>query len=526
MANAHSSFDLLRNQRGAIFVPALVMGALMVGAMFYVAAVGDAILFRTELQNAADVTSFQNAVWHARGMNVIAVLNILMSLALAVFAAIRMAEIVCFLVGLIPLIGAPFASAATTLVNTEPAMFRVINTALTVVRGAQEGVSAAVPYVAFAEAKATPTYADTIWPLSVSLVPPQGDARIFRQPPRRPANLPAALPIQDGQFGELCSRAVTFVPRQVVSAIERIGVPGSGVFADVADAIFIDIADRVLGLGDGLFCQPINGLLTELISQVIGSGCDAVQQADDTAEDAEAERRRTARENDEEAPRPPRAGRRSDGSRREAIDCSDPGGMAAARSATTFDVSPAEMWQPAKNGNVFLHSWVYAQGQPRMFREVQAGIGMADRGRLPTVTPSNQATAMSEYYFDCEEEWTEKCEPMALWMPNWTARIRRFRSPGEELVRIGLDTGTELLETLQQSVGAHTTDLIGDVIHNVTGLNSDNALANWLGEQIDGIPLVQQLNERIDGAVGGLREATGVDALLDPRRYTDADRIH
>ena len=70
---------------GAILVPALVMGALMTGALFYVAAVGDAIIFRTELQNAADVTSFKSAVWHARGMNTITSLNQFMVAALAMF---------------------------------------------------------------------------------------------------------------------------------------------------------------------------------------------------------------------------------------------------------------------------------------------------------------------------------------------------------------------------------------------------------------------------------------------------------
>src|SRR5690606_24782543 len=105
-------------------------------------------------------------------------------------------------------------------------------------------------------------------------------------------------------------------------------------------------------------------------------------------------------------------------------------------------------------------------------------------------TPSTTAVAMAEYYFDCDEGWDEHCEPDALWSPNWTARIRRFRSPGEELARIGLDYGNDLLDTLQQSVGDHATDAIGGAIRRITGLPSDNGLALWLGEQIDRLPLV------------------------------------
>lgn len=537
------------DQRGVILLPALVMGALLTGALFYVAAVGDAMLFRTELSNAADATAFKSAVWHARGMNVVAILNLFMSLALAVFAALRIAEIVLFLLGLIPIIGGPLGTAAGSLVKAEPAIFRVVNTALEVAERAQGAVSAAVPYVALADAKSTPTAASTVWPLTMSLLPPQADARLG-QPTRRPSDLPAALPIEDGEFGVLCAKATTFLPNQLSSLARRANLPGSGRFDAVANTLLDDIGGRVIGAGDGLFCQPINGLISSLVDLLTEEACDQVRAEDQQLEDEavlreEREEREAARRAEQggdsangdsadsdsaerEERRRERRGRRVDGSRREPLDCE--GGIAAvpdqATAALTFTVAPAQVWSPAANGNVFFHSWSWVEGEPRFFPGDQQGVGIAAAGREPAVTPSTTAVAMAEYYFDCDEGWDEHCEPDALWAPNWTARMRRFRSPGEELGRIGLDYGTDLLDTLQQSVGDHASDEIGDEINDLTGLPSDNSLARWLGEQIDRLPVVREISETIDAAVGGMREASGLDDLLDPRGYTNPDRIH
>jgi hypothetical protein len=79
---------------------------------------------------------------------------------------------------------------------------------------------------------------------------------------------------------------------------------------------------------------------------------------------------------------------------------------------------------------------------------------------------------------------------------------------------------------MQQSVGDHATEIIGGAMQRFTGIHNDNGLARWFGEQIDKIPIVRELSEKIDSAVGGMRDATGVDDLLDPRRYTNPDRIH
>ncbi len=67
----------------------MVMGvfiaAMLVGLIYYVWGVGGGVLFRERMQDAADASAFSAAVVHARGMNILVLLNITM----AAFAAIE-----------------------------------------------------------------------------------------------------------------------------------------------------------------------------------------------------------------------------------------------------------------------------------------------------------------------------------------------------------------------------------------------------------------------------------------------------
>jgi hypothetical protein len=81
--------SLRDDTQGAILVLGVAMGLLLVGGMWHIVSVGDAILWREHLQDAADSAAFENAVWNARGMNIIAFLNILMSAVMAVLVVLN-----------------------------------------------------------------------------------------------------------------------------------------------------------------------------------------------------------------------------------------------------------------------------------------------------------------------------------------------------------------------------------------------------------------------------------------------------
>jgi len=62
------------------------IAALLVGMIYYVWGVGDAVMHRERMQDASDTAAFSAAVIHARGMNMLALLNMIMA-ALAIVAA-------------------------------------------------------------------------------------------------------------------------------------------------------------------------------------------------------------------------------------------------------------------------------------------------------------------------------------------------------------------------------------------------------------------------------------------------------
>lgn len=77
---------LFADQRGATMVMGVFIAVLLVGMIYYVWGIGDAIMNRERMQDASDTAAFSAAVIHARGMNMLALINMVMA-ALTMVAA-------------------------------------------------------------------------------------------------------------------------------------------------------------------------------------------------------------------------------------------------------------------------------------------------------------------------------------------------------------------------------------------------------------------------------------------------------
>lgn len=84
--------SLVKDEGGAIMVMGVFMAVLMVGLIYYVSGIGEAIVYGERMQDAADSGAFSAAVMHARGMNLIALLNLIMAAILAVLVALKIIE--------------------------------------------------------------------------------------------------------------------------------------------------------------------------------------------------------------------------------------------------------------------------------------------------------------------------------------------------------------------------------------------------------------------------------------------------
>jgi len=91
----------LRDSSGAILVLGLVLGVVLALAVNTLVGVGDAVLERETAQSAADAAAFESAVWHARGMNMVATINVLIAIVLGALVFWRLATFVVALASLL-----------------------------------------------------------------------------------------------------------------------------------------------------------------------------------------------------------------------------------------------------------------------------------------------------------------------------------------------------------------------------------------------------------------------------------------
>jgi hypothetical protein len=538
---ARSGKSLACDERGAILVPAIAMGALLVGALYYVASVGDAIVFRTQLQDAADTTAFTGAVWHARGMNMIVVLNVIMSIALGVFALIRIVEVIVLILALIPPLFPVFSQVFRTLVtNVERPVFTGVNTALEVTSALQSGVSSLVPWVGFGAAKGTPTAADTIWPISMSMLPPiPTPPALQRKMPgnfgknRLPEKGPGALPVQQDELGTLCSKAFMIIPKQLVAWIDGMNIPFVGdQLKETSDAILNDVARKVLGAGDGIFCQPAAGMIGKLLEMLSEKVCGFADARTDSAEQAnQDEADRIARENGQEPPSRDndRGSRNRNRGGSSGGSCLGPLGslLGELTDKNMFKVSSAAIWAPAANGSPTTHIWSYAQATPRMWPTDQKGVAMAANGKAsPNIGEIPGSSALGEFYFDCAAGWEHACEWDAMWAPGWTARLRRYRPPARELADVGLNTIDVTLDEFERGLGEIIGEKAGEAFHAKTGLPAEGPVSSIVTAFMDTFKVSELYDKFIARNIKDARESSGINELLNPRNSQNEHEVH
>ena len=82
-ATSSPAMRLVKDDRGVILVVGVFFTFFWIGMIWFLFGIGNVIAYRENMQNAADAAAFAGAVYDARGMNMIAMINNLMGLALA-----------------------------------------------------------------------------------------------------------------------------------------------------------------------------------------------------------------------------------------------------------------------------------------------------------------------------------------------------------------------------------------------------------------------------------------------------------
>ena len=211
--------SLLIDERGAIALLALFMAVFMTALVYYVAGIGESVLQRERMQDAADAAAFSAALLHARGMNTLVLINMVMAALLAVLVALKLVELLCSiaiiaiaiaaffatgLAGSIP----PIAQARQDVQQAHDAVRPSIYSMLEGLHAAARAVRVLVP---------TASQLRVIDAVRAHYDPPAKAA--FAVPPR------PTLPTVDGSFASLCDHAGDYTGDLTDWAFDAFGFP-------------------------------------------------------------------------------------------------------------------------------------------------------------------------------------------------------------------------------------------------------------------------------------------------------------
>lgn len=476
---------LAKDESGGLLVIGIVMGMLMVGILWYMASIGDAILWREQAQDAADAAAYQNAVWNARGMNLLVMLNMLMALVMAVLVIWRLLiatiitvmaiiAIACAIGFLIPnpisTVACSLTRVAVRLTSTLDRMRRIDDTiSKNVARithamaTSQKVIAGAIPPIG-----AVISFTDTVdafdvsaaWTFSTSALPNvEGDGVLGvntknpglecdeRADKYEPRDFLAprigygfSLPAQEEVWSVLCLRAAQVVPNNIAAVLERTGAPEE--FVAVFDKIS-GIVGPIVGSLPTVFCAPNSSGIPQAALDVV----------DGVAKDVCDKHAAPVMVNGEKKYKVP--------------DDKKPGEFVAGKYADKFDMKgclagqakksgagmgkvgsknnkkptcskPFKVWDYAANGNIAMQSFSFVDKEARMLGRDDKGLEVGDgpeTGNVSEVDPP-WIRAQAEMYYDCEAVW-ETCRQNAPWTLNWRARLRRIQRIEDMAVRAG-----------------------------------------------------------------------------------------
>lgn len=521
--DAATAPNLLEDQRGAVMLTGLFMAMCLIGALWYVIGIGDALIFRDRMQEAADSAAFTGAVMNAKGMNFISVCNIVMLLLVIVylvFAVLQDATILTCLAcafACIPCCGACFY--VIQAINLNQRVARVVKTGLNVMTALEAAAAIGYPWMGTMRANEVgntykvrenqhSTAGDTsktasVWALGMTNIPAVGG--------RWAGPIPLGLPVEGKEYAELCSKVAEDLMSLLTGLITG---PGRGSGAGGPLNKLGNAIGKLVGAFVKLrYCNDLSGGalsgVTDMFNDVRGELANGTNQTQTTTNPDGTTTTTTIN-------RPPDAN---------AANQINTGGPQQAPNPDAswngwspwFDPGFDKGWgdkgylvphASAGNGRQPHQIWAINRN-PEYNDEFQKNVSFGAHTRDRAFDSTTQAVtpqgwgyfAQAEFYFDCEEAWDgEDCneDDNAAFSVRWRAR----------LVRVQMFS---LASMLQQFLFNSFGDIIGDAV--------ESAVGGLIGNLAGRIPGGQQLAESAIGravidTASGLVQEQVVDPLL------------
>jgi hypothetical protein len=415
--------SLARDEKGAMMLSAVFLAGFLVGVLWYLIGVGDAIVYRETMQDGADATAFGAAVYHARGMNVIAELNIIMAAVLAVLVALKIAQVivVSLNIGSCAACASIVASAvacpicAATSAAEEPLESaienaqNVVDDVLTGLSAAQKAIAYGMPWVAEIKAVASANdHAPTVhggFALSTSMVPgvdvgsggsSSSSVSFASASSGGSGGSREGLPVQEDDFSVLCDHAGR----------------------DVAGLVLLPFPSVIKDAGESM----VGGLVSSMAPYFCGDGTD-----------------RTSK----------------------------------------------RVYDPAHNGDDYFAVWSLVWGDLSSQSGAARGVETGAWNQLHAKPPSDLTKigfAKAEFYYDVRPDggspakWDDYKDD-AMWNLRWRARMRRVRPPGSAIASV-------LSSAVGSEAGSYASSWIGAASEASSALGFAGSWGSSLGSAV------------------------------------------
>lgn len=448
--------NLYSDKRGAVMVTGLFMSCFLIGSLWFVMGIGDTLVFRDKMQEAADVGAFSSAALHAKGMNFISLCNLVLLAAVTIHIILGIIHDILLAICIVSLGFGCGAWIKFRKVYT--GYFKVLKVAGKAIHVGELVASYAYPAIGFIEgAKMGQKYGNdrytdqvTVLPLSVSLVPGvvMGSKREGLPVEAKPMNYLCEKIVKVG-FNAIFGQALSMSPKS----------PSGAALSMVKGWIGGVIKFRYcndLGSAGGRANQ-IN------FGNKINDGNKGVDEANKQIDKENASRPAGTPATDRIAQAQKGAGGGGGGI--------DPG----------FDKwwgsdGPMVVYGAAGNGSMYHQTWAMnAMPELKDTADKRVAISGYKKTFGQTKKPVSLGyIAQSEFYFDCDDKWNEPAcnfEDNATFQIKWRARLTRVAMPAlaSTIASIGVNNlGNYIGDTLK--VAGNVSNGIGKIL----GLNGAN----------------------------------------------------
>jgi hypothetical protein len=211
---------LAASTEGDVNVTALFAIAFVLGLMVYLMGLGDAAIHHEAMQDAADGAALGPAILHARGMNVIAFTNLVMTAVVSVLAAVKTVQMLLLAANIIAcaLPVNPYCPLLSSWQDPYAKFVKIVDkTVSTMNRGlyaSESAIGRSIPIMAQAKARAGAlAYAPRVesgFYAGLSLVPgtlDRGSLGFEKPGASIKANVRSGLPVEDEPYEDLCVQA-------------------------------------------------------------------------------------------------------------------------------------------------------------------------------------------------------------------------------------------------------------------------------------------------------------------------------